>query len=50
MLVYAYVWSRGALEAIRAASQGESKKSKDIISAMTGALQALPPALEILGR
>jgi len=45
MLVCAYVWSHGALKAIRAAAQGESKKSKDIVSAMTGALQALPPAL-----
>lgn len=45
MLVCAYVWSHGALKAIRAAAQGESRKSKEIISAMTGVLQALPPAL-----
>ena len=45
MLVCAYVWSCGTLKAIRAAAQGESRRSEDIISAMTGALQALPPAL-----
>ena len=45
MLVCAHVWSRGALKAIRAADKGDAGKSRDIISAMTGALQALPPAL-----
>jgi hypothetical protein len=45
MVICAYVWSRGALKAIRAAAQGEPEKSKEIISAMTGALRALPPGL-----
>jgi hypothetical protein len=45
MLVCGYVWARGALKAIRAAENGESSKSKDIISALTSALTALPPSL-----
>lgn len=45
MLACAYVWSRGALKAIRAADKGDPEKSGHIISAMTGALQALPSSL-----
>lgn len=45
MLVCAYVWSRGALKAIRAAAKGEPKKSKDINSALAEALRVLPPTL-----
>lgn len=45
MLVCAYVWSRGALRAIRAAAKGESNKSKDINSALADALRVLPPTL-----
>jgi hypothetical protein len=45
MMVCAYVWSRGAMKAIQAAARGDPKKSGDIISALSGALQALPPTL-----
>jgi hypothetical protein len=45
MLVCAYVWSRGALKAIRAAAKGDRKKSKDINSALADALRVLPPPL-----
>jgi hypothetical protein len=45
MLVCAYVWSRGALKAIRAAAKGEPNKSKDINSALADALRVLPPTL-----
>jgi hypothetical protein len=45
MLVCAYVWSRGALKAIRAAAKGEPNKSKDINFALADALRVLPSAL-----
>jgi hypothetical protein len=45
MLICTYVWSRGALKAIRAAESGDSRKSKAINSALTSALSALPPVL-----
>jgi hypothetical protein len=45
MLVCAYVWSRGALKAIRAAAMGEPDKSRDINSALADALRVLPPTL-----
>lgn len=45
LLVCAYVWSRGALKAIRAAAKGEPNRSKDINSALADALRVLPPPL-----